>query len=119
MRPLFTLMKDLVARGKARAFAKLDERSGDSFAEAMVALLIAALGTAALVTMTVTAVNVIAANKAAMDDAYEAEVAMAPSGDIVPTSGTIQITSAELSGNYQVDVDVYENEAFVRYEVHE
>lgn len=94
---------------------KLRQTFGDSFAEAIVALLIAALGTAALATMVTTATNVTTINKEAMDATYADEIAIAEK--VAPASDTVTITGSELGKTYLVPIDLYEGDRLTRYEV--
>lgn len=82
---------------------KLRSRDGDSLAEVIVALLIAALGAAALATLVLSATTVIGKSEAEMEKIYAAEVAIAEQQEGVDASITVSGTAL---GSVAVEIPV-------------
>lgn len=99
-----------------RISQKIASQKGDSFAEAMIALLIAAMGTAALATMIMTSTSIISTNENAMKKVYANENEIAKT---VPstTSETGLVTVSGEGLDADVEVKVYSSDNFSRYEV--
>lgn len=95
---------------------RLADVRGDTIAEALVALLIAAMGAAALATMVMAAMNAAVSTQEMRDNVYQAESTMVSSEKTV---ATISVAAGEGVGMQECDVKVTlyasPDGTFVRY----
>lgn len=102
--------------------SKLRSICGDSIAEALVAILIAALGVTALATMTMASTSIVSTNETVMNAVYAAEATVAEkvSTNSDAEDDTLVITGLT-SATVSIDIDVYKvelkdrDESFIRY----
>lgn len=105
-----------IAATCACARIRLADVRGDTIAEALVALLIAAMGAAALATMVMAAMNATITTQEMRDNIYQAESTMVGSDKTV---ATISVAAGEGVGMQECDVKVTlyssPDDTFVRY----
>ncbi len=89
---------------------KIRSKAGDSLAEVMVAILIAALGASALVTMVLSATAVIGKSEAEMNNIYAAEALIA--SQATTDDSTVTISGAALGTAINITVQVQEDEDY-------
>lgn len=95
---------------------KLTSTQGDSFAEVLVAILIAALGAALLASMVTAASNVTISSEKKLTELHEAESDLAASA--AGKTNKLFITGGNLANTgLELEILVYTNDDFSRYEL--
>lgn len=104
----------------ASLIKKIRSIGGESIAETLIAILIAALGAAALASMVLAATSITSTNQQMMDSAYSEESAIAQGNKLTDQEYKAIVSGLSSSSSPEeafIDIDVYavEDGEFIRY----